>query len=212
MVPHTRLDTLTSAPNNDEVAEMRNVSYRQVVGSLLYLARVPRPDIGFTLNQLACHCSTPLKQAWDAAVLLRYLSGTQELRLKIRPNEEGLSLATDADFTNDLEDRKLVSGHVIKLFGTPIAWGSAKQSVVAQSSTAAEFIAADDGLQQADWIKLTVDEILQDIEKPVKVTLFIDNLSTIHRIKKEGSGNAQKAVDIRFHALKDAWRHGQMAI
>lgn len=213
MVPHTRLDTLTSAASDDEVAEMRKVPYRQVVGSLLYLARVSRPDIGFTVNQLARHCSSPRKQAWDAAkFLMRYLGGSQKLKLQIKPNKEGLALATDADFANDLEDRRSVSGYVITLFGAPIAWGSTKQSVIAQSSTAAEFIAANDGLLQAEWMKLTIDEILHDIEKPIKLTMFIDNLSTIHRIKKEGSSNSQKAVDIRFHALKDAWRHGGMAI
>lgn len=105
-----------------------------------------------------------------------------------------------------------MSGYVLFLFGAPVAWGSTKQTVVALSSTAAEFIAANDGLQQADWIKLLVDEILSPVIVPPKFTLLVDNQPTIHRIKKVGSSGAQKAVDIRYHALKDAWRTGTMAL
>lgn len=39
-----------------------------------------------------------------------------------------------------------MSGHVVKLNGAPIAWGSLKQTVVAQYSTTAAFIAANDSL------------------------------------------------------------------
>lgn len=44
------------------------------------------------------------------------------------------------------------------------------------------------------------------------ITLCIDNIPNIHRIKREGSSNAQQVVDIGFHALKQAWIDGDIAL
>lgn len=212
MVPNTRLDTATD-PTEDEQRRLARVPFREVVGSLLYLARISRPDIMFAVTQLARHCASPTKIAWDAAkYLLRYLSGTRELKLRLKPDQTNIQVVTDADFANDRVDRKSVSGYFVYLFGAPVAWGSVKQSVVALSSTAAEFIAANDGLAQAEWIQLVTDEIFAAHAAPIPLTLTIDSIPAIHRIKREGSSNAQKAVDIRFHALKDLWLKGAMTL
>ena len=64
----------------------------------------------------------------------------------------------------------------------------------------------------AEWIKMTVDEIMMKASKPVPFALLIDNLSTFNRIRKDSSSNAQKAVDIRFHALKDAFKADRMTL
>ena len=52
MLPKTRLDTLSTTPSQEETEALKNVPYRQVVGSLLYAARVTRPDISFATNQV----------------------------------------------------------------------------------------------------------------------------------------------------------------
>ncbi|KAJ0389413.1 hypothetical protein ATCC90586_010601 [Pythium insidiosum] len=142
--------------------------------------------------------------------LLRYLQQSKDLELVLKPTDNDFRVATDADWANDKRDRKSVSGYVAFLFGCPIHWGSTKQSVIALSSTTAEFIAANDGLQQAEWIHLVLDEVLGNTRP--ELTLLVDNQSTIYRIKREGNSNAQKAIDVRFHALKDAWQSGRMAL
>ncbi|GMF55290.1 unnamed protein product [Phytophthora fragariaefolia] len=191
MIPNTRLDEFQDSPPDNEDAEMRRMPYRHVVGSLLYT----------------------LKVAWIAAkYLLRYLSGTQTIRLRLAPSSSGIDVVTDADLANNKADRKSVSDCLDYLFAFPVAWSSTKHGVVAQYSTTAELIAANDGLLLAKWIKLVVDEILHQVLPPTKLTLQVDNVPTIHRIKHEGSSGAQKAVDICFRALKDAWKHDDMAI
>ncbi|KAE9346991.1 hypothetical protein PF008_g8013 [Phytophthora fragariae] len=103
MALKTRLDKLTDEPSAEEVAEMQAKPFRQVVGSLLYLARVSRPDLSFTVNQLARHCATPGKEAWTAPkYALRYLRKTKHIELVLRPIEDGMRVATDADWANDL--------------------------------------------------------------------------------------------------------------
>ena len=107
----TRLDTLSTAPSQEEIDTFKNVPYCQVVRSLLYATRVTRPNISFATNQVGRHCATPRKVAWGAAnYLMRYLGGTQGLALELRPSEDGMRLATDADWANDVADGTSVSG------------------------------------------------------------------------------------------------------
>ncbi|KAE8884677.1 hypothetical protein PF005_g11404 [Phytophthora fragariae] len=212
MIPKSHLDNLTDDPSESEREYMHNKPYRQVAGSLLYLARVSWPDIAFAVNQLARHCSKPRKDASNAAkYLLRYLGQTRHLKLKLQPTEEGIGAASDADWVNDVHDRKSLSGYMAFLFGCPVHWGSTKQTVVGLSSTTAEFIAANDALQQAKWIQLVTAEVLTHAN-PLQLTLQVDNQPAIHRIKRDGSSGSQKVVDIRFHALKDAWQTGLMGL
>jgi hypothetical protein len=73
----------------------------EVVGSLLYLARVSRPDIDLAVNQIARHCAQPRKVARDAAkYLLRFLQQTRELKMVLKGDGEDKRLAPDAEFAN----------------------------------------------------------------------------------------------------------------
>jgi hypothetical protein len=50
----------------------------------------------------------------------------------------------------------LTSGYAPGIFstGAPIAWASSKQSLVAPSSTVAEFLGVGSGVKQGLWIKI----------------------------------------------------------
>ena len=57
------------------------------------------------------------------------------------PNNLDIRLYTDSDYAGDRHTYKSTSGYVSFLAGGPISWQSKRQSVVAQSSTEAEYIA-----------------------------------------------------------------------
>ena len=46
---------------------------------------------------------------------------------------------TDADWGNDRDERKSVTGYVFSFAGGPVSWSSRSQRTVALSSTEAEF-------------------------------------------------------------------------
>jgi hypothetical protein len=140
---------------------------------------------------------------------MRYLIGTMDLKLIIKPSSNDIVITSDADWANDREDRKSITGFVIYLFGVPVSWLSKKQTIIAKSSTAAEFIAADHAIDAAEVIRCIVDEITM---KPTPTILKMDSTSAIARIKREGLAPMQKMVDIKFKSVKSKWQEGFMTI
>ena len=105
--------------------------YRSLVGNLLYIAKQTRPDILNTVNILSRCLEAPTEEHLCAAVhLLRYLRGTSTIGLAFHSNGQmQLIGAADADFSNDVDDRKSVTGYYFKLKGNggAISWECRKQ-------------------------------------------------------------------------------------
>lgn len=86
-------------PKNDEERERtKNRPYRELVGSLIYLANATRPDIVFAANELSRFCSDPGEGHWILAKrVIRYLKGTAKYAIKYEKNNKELIEYTDSD-------------------------------------------------------------------------------------------------------------------
>ena len=126
----------------------------QIVLKCLFLARIGRPDILWSVNKLA-RSITKWTKACDKRLnkLISYIHHTCEYRQYCHVGNTAkqcrLGLFQDSDFAGDLEDSKSTSGGTLCIFGShtfvPISWMCKKQTAVSHSSTESEIISLDIG-------------------------------------------------------------------
>ena len=138
---------------------MSRVPYASAVGSLMYAMVCTRPDIAHAVGLLSRFMSNPGKEHWTAVKrVFRYLRGTSDYGLCYQ-GRTGLEIMldirgfVDADWAGDLDQRRSTSGYVFSLFGGAVSWMSKRQSVVALSTTEAEYIAATHASKEAVWLQ-----------------------------------------------------------
>ena len=137
------------------VGELSNTC-SQIVLKCLYLARIGRPDILWSVNKLA-RSITKWTKACDKRLnrLISYIHHTSEYKQYCHVGNTAkqcrLGLFQDSDFAGDLEDSKSTSGGTLCIFGShtfvPISWMCKKQTSVSHSSTESEIISLDTGLR-----------------------------------------------------------------
>ena len=111
-----------------------------------------RPDIALATNRLARSLAKLSKSDIIASKrLLRYLRGTQYLGLKLQVQNRAFSTLTD--WAGDRPTRMSVSSWVVMLDGFFISAGARTQSVIAQSSCEAEYIADTAATSDAKYVK-----------------------------------------------------------
>nr|GEV66738.1 putative ribonuclease H-like domain-containing protein [Tanacetum cinerariifolium] len=117
--------------------------YRSMIGSLMYLT-ASRPDIMFALSACSRHQVTPTTSNLEAIKkIFKYLKGQPKLGLWY-PKESPLVLEaySDSDYAGPNKDRKSTTGECQFLGRRLISWQCKKQTIVATSSTEAEYVAA----------------------------------------------------------------------
>src|SRR6185437_7238390 len=121
--------------------------YQQLVGSLIYLQTMTRPDIAHAVNIRARQLEAPTDDDLDAAIwIFGYLKGTPDLGLHypIRTTHRTveplyISAYGDSAYADSVKDSKSTHGYVVLLDGMPIHWATRKQSTVARGTMEAEY-------------------------------------------------------------------------
>jgi hypothetical protein len=177
-------------------------AYQRLIGSLIYLANMTRPDISYATSYLARKLIEPTNQDYiHAKRVLRYLKGTRHYRITYGRSSTPLLGYSDASYA-DADERKSTGGYVFLMNGGPISWKSRKQSIVALSSTEAEFIALADTAKEALWWR----KILREIDPKninVPTTILEDNQSAIKLSKNHIHNDRSKHIDVRCFFIRD---------
>ena len=66
---------------------------------------------------------------------------------------------SDSDYVGNIDDRRSTTSYVFTLFGGPVCWRSTLQSLVAMSTTEAEYMAVAKATKEALWLKGLVKEL-----------------------------------------------------
>nr|GEU35875.1 uncharacterized mitochondrial protein AtMg00810-like [Tanacetum cinerariifolium] len=128
-------------------------TYRSMIGSLMYLTS-SRPDIMFTVSACARFQVTPkASHLYAVKRIFRYLKGKPHLGLWY-PKDSPFDLVaySDNDYAGASLDMKSTTGRCQFLRCRLISWQCKKQTVMATSSTDAEYIAASSCYTQKLWI------------------------------------------------------------
>ena len=100
---------------------VENFPYAAIVGSLLYLAVVTRPDIMFAVGVLTHHLKSPTYASCKAVCrVLNYLSHHPAVALCYAGSKLDLHVYTDSDWGSDKDTRRSTSGVVVIMAGAPI--------------------------------------------------------------------------------------------
>ena len=82
--------------------------------------------------------------------IIRYVQGTKCIGLLNTSGQNSSHVPyADADYAGDVHDRKSTSGFVFLKNGAAVSWRSKKQSVVAQPTAEAEYVALFCAVQQS---------------------------------------------------------------
>ncbi|KAM1476262.1 hypothetical protein ACFX1S_038131 [Malus domestica] len=188
----------------EEIRQMNMIPYASAIGSLMYAMICTRPDIAYAVSITSRYQSNPGPEHWAAVkTVLKYLRRTKDMFLVYGGAAElRVEAYTDADFQSDVDDRSSNSGYVFILNGGAVSWKSKKQSVIADSTTEAEFVAAVEAGKEAFWMKKFITElgVVPTITSPV--TLYCDNSGVIAQAKKPRAHQKNKHFDRRFNIIR----------
>lgn len=196
--------------DNNEPFEDINL-YQQLVGSLIYLSNITRPDLAYAVSHLARAMSNPTMNNWiHAKRVLRYLKGTPNLALKYSKNStDAIFGYSDSSYAEEL-DRKSVGGYIFIQAGAAITWRSSRQPIVAQSSAEAEYIALADAAKEAVWLRKMQKDFNIALTQPT--IIYEDNQSAIKLSKNPIHSRRSKHIDVMYHATREYAKNGIIAI
>ena len=182
-----------------EDVDMHN--YRSMIGSLMYLTS-SRPDIMFSVCVCARFQVNPKVSHLTAVKrIFRYLKGQPKLGLWY-PRESSFDLVaySDSDYAGATLDRKSTTGGCQFLGCRLISWQCKKQTMVANSTTEAEYVASASCCGQVLWIQ---NQLLDYGYNFLNTIIYIDNSSTICIIKNPVQHSKTKHIEIRHHFIRD---------
>ncbi|GJR03142.1 putative ribonuclease H-like domain-containing protein [Tanacetum coccineum] len=162
---------------DEEASDVDVHLYRSMIGSLMYLT-ASRPDIMFAV----CACS----------------------RFQVTPKSSHLSAVKRifSDYAGANLDRKSTTGGCQFLGRRLISWQCKKQTIVATSTTEAEYVAAASCCGQVLWIQ---NQMLDYGFNFMNTKIYIDNESTICIVKNPVYHSKTKHIAIRHHFIRDAY-------
>lgn len=177
----------------------------------MYLGLSTRPDILLSVVKLAQYNCDPHGEHEAATKhILRYLKKTAEYTLHYKRTGKPIECFVDADWAGDTKDRKSFSGYVFIGAGCAFAWSARKQSLVALSSTEAEYVALSNAATEVAYVK----KLLVELKLPLKAPMMMynDNQSAQCILKNPTLHSRSKHIAIKYHHIGDMYTQNEIEV
>jgi hypothetical protein len=206
------------------VTKRYRFSFGHLVGSLMHISHVSRPDLSYSVMRYSGYMACPNLPIFEALHLtlcylfhhphlpIMYPSRPYKTTVKTLqthwltgfaeylPGDYGDGLATfaDADFARCLRSRRSVSASFHLLNGVIVSWSCKKQTITTLHSSGAELTSLHRAGFKSSLLQSFLRAIGNSLQAPA--VLFEDNQGTIKLIR------TQRLTDtVRHHDVKLAW-------
>ena len=186
---------------------------RAVVGSLIWVGDLIRPDIANAVRAVARQAHDPAERHWRAVCkIISYLNGTKKLRLVFsKGGDLKLSVYVDADYADKANDRRSVSGVAVMLGGTSVIASSTTQHCVTLSTSETEYVAMTQGAKTALFTRAVLVFLRPQLVGRI-IDLFEDNQGAIAMAENPISEGRTKHIDVQYHFIRELVKHKVVAI
>ena len=156
------------------------------------------------------YMNNPGKEHWMAVKwILRYLKGSINQALFFGGSNISLQGYVDADMAGDIDNRRSTTGYVFTIGGTTVSWVSKIQSVVALSTTKAEYVAATEASKEMIWLQRFMSELGKEHDMG---RLYSDSQSDIHLAKNSAFHFRTKHIQLKYHFIQSVLEDGELKL
>ena len=217
-VPEQFIKTLNALPEN--ATSIDSKTFRQLIGSLIYLSIVSRPDITYAINALAQYAENPRMMHYQLALrILNYVIKTANANFITYKNftinqEDNVKSPTviaysDASFAPSNSNRKSITGYIIFFNNSPISWVSKKQSIIADSVPYAEFIAIHTTIKEATFLNKLANSLNIKIDP---ITIRSDSRTSIITASEDITTSANKHYETYLLGVREIIKRGYIKL
>ena len=163
-----------------------DASYREMVGTLMWIANQTRPDIVNAVRAVARFLHDPKEVHIKAArKIIEYVSATAHLGPTFRKDsklehmqlEYYLKTHVDADYAHKADDRRSVSAVAVCCGSTLVSWSFRTQKRVPLSITESEYVAMADVVKEAIYVRVLF--LLMPSTESLSIGVLEDNKGAI---------------------------------
>ena len=117
---------------------------------------------------------------------------------------------SDSDYAGDSDTLRSTGPYVVMMGTGAVDWRSKLQSMVAQSTTEAEYIAANQAGRDIAWMRNLLFEFGYNLSH-LPSTLYMDNNSAIAVAKNPEHHGRLKHIQLRLYWLRNVVEEGKIA-
>ncbi|KAH9687281.1 hypothetical protein KPL70_014707 [Citrus sinensis] len=210
---HFKLSAQLSPSTDAERKYMLQVPYSNAVGNLMYAMVCTRLDISHAVGIVSRYMHNLGKGQWQTVKwILRYIQKTLDVGLLFERDDtlgQGVIGYVDSDYAGGLDKRRSTTEYVFTFAGGPISWKSTLQSIIALSTTEAEYMAITEAVKEAIWLQGLLENLGLAQEH---INVYCDSQSAIHLTKNQVYHARTKHIDVQFHFVREIVDDGNILL
>jgi len=190
----------------EESEEVQN--YQAIVGGLLFIGRMTRPEISIHINLLEQRKKDHDRNNYQTALkVLKYLYLTKFDGLHLKKADD-LEIRIYVDASYGGEKSRSQSGVMMTLGNPLLGWYSRRQEIVSLSITEAEYIADCEGAKDSAWVQ----QFLAELGITTRPTVNTDSERAYNLSKVSKFARRSRHIEHQYHYLCQQVRSGKLRI